>query len=47
MADLVDEILYLNAKVEADFERAILDTPESLRGEPWYGDRSVNRPRSR
>ena len=41
MADLVDEFLCLNAKIEADFERAILDTPESLRAERWYGDWSI------
>lgn len=41
MADLVDEFLYLNSKIEADFERAILDTPEVLRAERWYGDWSV------
>jgi hypothetical protein len=41
VADIVDEFHYLNSKIEADFERAILDTPESLRGEHWYGDWSV------
>jgi uncharacterized damage-inducible protein DinB len=41
VADLVDEFLYLNSKIEADFERAILDTPEDLRAERWYGTWSV------
>lgn len=41
MADLVDEFLYLNSKIEADFERAILHTPQPLRADRWYGDWSV------
>lgn len=41
MPDLVDEILYLNARIERDFSEAVLTTPAPYRDDRWYGEWSL------